>query len=241
MGLHRPSEPFHRIYSTPEPPSPARRPMLLALLAVTVACAVAGAVVLVVVPGRGGGGEDAAAVRPVPADASRTPVRSGSRIVRRLPPPCGTVSRSTVDRTVPGAKRRQDGNSTLTTCTYSEGSRWLRVEARLHSPDDTAAPVRDAENDYDERWAQAHDAPLVRTYRLERHRGLGDEAYRWFKADKAEPRVIGQVTARTRNAVLTVSYGERVSGKDAARRRERACLDHATAVAREVVAALNHF
>lgn len=251
MGLQRPSEPFHRVYSTPEPPSPARRPMVLALLAVAAACAVAGAVVFLVMPGgERAGGEDAAAVRPVPADTSRTPLRSGpSRIVRALPPPCGAVSQATVDRTVPRAERRQDGNSTLTTCTFSEGgsgARWLRVETRLYAPDDTAAPLRDAESGYDERWAQAKDAPMVRTYSLERRRGLGDEAYRWFKADRsseggAGPAVIGQVTARTRNAVLTVSYGERAPGGDGARARERACLDRATAVAREVVTALNRF
>jgi hypothetical protein len=115
------------------------------------------------------------------------------------------------------------------------------VEAHLYAPDNTATPVEDAASHYDERWAQAHDAPPVRTISLRRHRGLGDEAYRWFKADEAGPAVIGQVTARTRNAVLTVSYGEHAPGAAGRREVERACLDRATAVAREVVTALNHF
>ncbi|GAA0583628.1 hypothetical protein ACN3XK_50985 [Actinomadura welshii] len=246
MGLQRPPEPFHRVYSAPEPPSPPRGPRLLKLLAVLAAFAVAGAGVFLVVPGRsqsGGGGSDAAAVAQMPAGAEHSPVRP-REFVRSLPAPCGTVSRATVDRTVPKARPRQSGNSTLTTCTYSaEGSpsRWLRVEAHLYAPDDTATPVEDAANLYDERWEQAHDAPPVRTISLRSHQGLGDEAYRWFKADEAGPAVIGQVTARTRNAVLTVSYGEHAPGAAERRDLERACLDRATAVAREAVAALNHF
>ncbi|MEU8802854.1 hypothetical protein [Spirillospora sp. NPDC048819] len=244
MGLQRPSEPFHRVYSAPEPPAPARRPKLLKLLAVAAAFAVAGVVVFLVVPGRGG---DRAAVRPTPAGTPETPAPSATaaqRIVRALPAPCGTVSEGTVDRTVPEATRRESANSTLTTCTYSStGSafRWLRVEAHLYTPGNTPTPVKDAENYYDAQWTQAHDAPLFRTYTLERHRGIGDEAYRWFKADEGQPTVVGEVTARIRNAVFTVSYSEQASGEGGGDERERVCLGKATAVAREVLAALNHF
>ncbi|MFG2090886.1 MULTISPECIES: hypothetical protein [unclassified Spirillospora] len=119
--------------------------------------------------------------------------------------------------------------------------RRLRVEAHLYTPGNTPTPVKDAETYYDEQWAQAHGAPLFRTYTLERHRGIGDEAYRWFKADEAEPTVVGEVTARVRNAVFTVSYSEQASGAGGGDERERACLGRATAAAREVLSALNHF
>lgn len=245
MGLQRPPEPFDRFYSAPEPPSPSHGPRLLKLLAVLAAVAAAGAVVFLVVPGRsdgGGGGEDAAAVRPMTDGASREPVRS--EFVRALPSPCGTVSQETVDRAVPEARRQQSGNSTLTTCTYAAAgspARWLRVEAHLYAPGNTATPVEDAANLYDERWAQAHAAPPARTISLRRQPDVGDEAYRWAKAAEAGPAVIGQVTARTRNAVLTVSYSEPAPGAVGRRAAERASLDRAAAVAREVVTALNHF
>ncbi|MGK5558917.1 hypothetical protein ACSNOI_45680, partial [Actinomadura kijaniata] len=50
MGLPRPSEPFRRVYSAPEPPSPARRPRLVALLAAVVAFALAAGVVFWLAP-----------------------------------------------------------------------------------------------------------------------------------------------------------------------------------------------
>ncbi|GAA4312812.1 hypothetical protein [Actinomadura luteofluorescens] len=163
-------------------------------------------------------------------------------MINALPAPCGTVAAATAERAVPKATRRQSANSTLTTCTFSStGSafRWLRVEAHLYAPGDTASPVQDAEGYYDAQWAQAHDAPLVRTVTLERRDGIGDEAYRWFKTDEGQPTVVGQVTARIRNAVFTVSYSEQAPRGGRADARERACLETATAVAREVLAALN--
>ncbi|TDC80090.1 hypothetical protein [Actinomadura sp. 7K507] len=239
MGLQRSSEPFHRVYSAPEPPSPDRRPRLLKLLAVVAALAVAGAVVFLVMPGQGQGhaGRDNAAIRP-PGDSP------SQRFVEALPEPCGTVSKDTVDQAVPKAAQRQSANSTLTTCTYSSAGsehRWLRVEARLYSPGVTDTPVEDAESYYDTQWAQAHDTPFIRTISLARHRGMGDEAYRWFKADEGRPAVLGQVTARIRNAVFTVSYSERAPGAGERDDREGACLDRATAAARDVLDALNDF
>ncbi|WP_339155190.1 hypothetical protein [Actinomadura luteofluorescens] len=247
MGLQRPVEPFHRPYSGPEPPAPGRRPRrLIALLAAAVALAAAAVVVVLVMSG---GSEQQAARRAPREGPSRTPPGSPSgtpgppeKVINALPAPCGTVAAATVERAVPKATRRQSANSTLTTCTFSStGSafRWLRVEAHLYAPGDTASPVQDAEGYYDAQWAQAHDAPLVRTVTLERRDGIGDEAYRWFKTDEGQPTVVGQVTARIRNAVFTVSYSEQAPRGGRADVRERACLETATAVAREVLAALN--
>ncbi|MEU9842287.1 hypothetical protein AB0C69_24025 [Actinomadura sp. NPDC048032] len=248
MGLQRPVEPFHRPYAGPEPPAPGRRPRrLIAVLAAAVA--LAAAVVATVLVVSGGRGQEAAPRRtpggPSQPPAARPPGSPGSqgKVIGALPAPCGTVAAATVERAVPKAARRQSANSTLTTCTYSStGSafRWLRVEAHLYAPGDTATPVQDAEGYYDAQWAQAHDAPLVRTVSLERKGGLGDEAYRWFKTDEGQPTVVGQVTARVRNAVFTVSYSEQAPRRGPADARERACLDTATAAAREVLAALSH-
>ncbi|WP_141581950.1 hypothetical protein [Actinomadura sp. WMMA1423] len=255
MGLQRPVEPFHRPYSGPEPPAPARRPRrLIALLAAVVALAAAAVAVVLVLSGQR---EDQAAPRRTPQGTTPPQGRSqppasgpsaspapAQQVITVLPAPCGTVAAGTVERAVPKATRRQSANSTLTTCTYSStGSafRWLRVEAHLYAPGDTATPVQDAEGYYDAQWAQAHDAPLVRTVTLERQRGIGDEAYRWFKTDEGQPTVVGQVTARVRNAVFTVSYSEQAPRGGRPDARERPCLDTAAAVAREVLAALNHF
>lgn len=238
MGLQRPPDPFHRVYSAPEPPSPARRSRRLALLVAVVAFAAAAVAVFLLAPVRGGGDETAVRLTP-----PRTPESAGARVVKALPAPCGTLSRRTVDRTVPQATRRESANSTLTTCTYSSTGRdfrWLRIEAHLYAPGDTQDPVRDAESYYDAQWTQAHHAPLVRTISLEPHQGIGDEAYRWFKADEGQPTVVGQVTARIRNAVFTVSYSERAPGEGEQDERQRACLAKATDVAVEVMTALNH-
>ncbi len=245
MGLQRPGEPFHRPYAGPEPPSPARRPRrLLVLLAAVAAFAAAAVAVFLVAPGKDQGGTDRAAVAPRHSTPRAPSSEPAQRIVKALPPPCGTVSDGTVAKAVPKATKRHSANSTLTTCTYSStGSafRWLRVEARLYAPANTADPVRDAESYYDAQWAQAHDAPLVRTIALERQGGVGDEAYRWFKADEGQPTVVGQVTARIRNAVFTVSYSEQAPAGARQAERERAVLGTTTAAAREVLAALNDF
>ncbi|GAA4080553.1 hypothetical protein GCM10022214_43950 [Actinomadura miaoliensis] len=147
------------------------------------------------------------------------------------------MPRATVARLVPNAQQRESSNSTLTTCTYSSTGkdfRWLRVEAHLYAPANTATPVQDARSYYGAQWTQAHEATLERTVRLERERGLGDEAFRWFKMDKGQPTVVGQVTMRIRNVVVTVAYSEQARDAAAARDRENACLSNAGAVAREV-------
>ncbi|MFA1550664.1 hypothetical protein [Actinomadura chokoriensis] len=249
MGLQRPVEPFHRPYAGPEPPSPARRPKrLLAVLVAVAAFAGAAVAVFLIVPGEDEAGTDRAAVTPrgsEPQTPSSVPSSEpAQQMVRALPSPCGTVSEGTVAKAIPKARKLESANSTLTTCTYtSTGSafRWLRVETRLYTAANTATPVRDAESYYDAQWAQAHEAPLARTIALERQGGVGDEAYRWFKADEGQPTVVGQVTARVRNAVFTVSYSEQAPAKGEQAERERACLAKATAAAREVFTALNDF
>ncbi|RSN69937.1 hypothetical protein [Actinomadura sp. WAC 06369] len=237
-GLPRPPEPFERVYSAPDPPSPSRRPGLLAVLAVAVVLGAAGGGVLLLRSGEEPAPRTAAPSPTGPASAAPSPAEPApAEPIAALPEPCGMVTDETVRRTVPDARQRDSANSTLTTCTYSStGSafRWLRVEAHLYAPANTATPVEDARRSFDAQWRQAHEAPLVRTVTLERQPGLGDEAYRWFKSDEGQPTVVGQVTARTRNAVITVSYSER--GESAA--QERRCLDAAAAVAREVLTSL---
>lgn len=248
MGRGRPVEPFHRPYSPPEPPAPARRPRRFAVLAAVVVLVAAGAALYLLVPGRGG--RDAAVRSRPGGEGSRPPASAPSasakaRIVETLPPPCGTVSKATVDRAVPRATRREDANSTLTTCTFSSAGSaypWLRVETHLYAPANTATPVEDAESYYNAQWERAGEAAHVRTITLERRRGLGDEAYRWSRTDEGRPAVVGQVTARVRNAVFTVSYGERApGGRGAQDGRARASIATVTAVAAEVLTTLNHF
>lgn len=268
VGVPRPSEPFHRVYSAPEPPAQARRPKLLALLLALISFAVAGVAVFLLVPGKDGGtrtvsesptaggtaggagpgstpGGEPSSVAPSSPSASpsQTPSASGTpaQVIGTLPKPCATVSKRTVQRVVPKARREESANSTLSTCTYSSagsGFRWLRVEAHLYAPDDTASPVQNAARYYAAEWAQAHDAPLVRTLTLEPQPGIGDEAYRWFKVDKGQPTVVGQVTTRARNIVVTVSYSEQSPGGGAEAQRENACLANAAGVTREVLANL---
>ncbi|HEU5024706.1 MAG TPA: hypothetical protein VFV01_07250 [Spirillospora sp.] len=248
MGLQR--EPFHRVYSAPEPPSPKRRPRLLVLLVALVAFCGAAAAVFVLMPGHG---KDAASPRTSPSGSaapgpsteppspSETPMQE--QTVASLPKPCAMVSARTVSRTIPKARRDESANSTFTTCTYTAQGprfRWLRVEANLHAPAKTPTPVQDAEGDYRASWTQAHNAPLVRTISLRRQPGIGDEAFRWFKADDGQPTVVGEVTARFRNVLVTVSYSEQAA-KGAADAREGACLGTAEGVAREVLATLAHF
>lgn len=218
------------MYSPPEPPASTRPPrVLVVLIAVVSFLLVAGGVYLL-----------------LPAAGENTAAPSGDReasvgdpkpepgTFAGLPPPCGTVAATTVRGLIPRAQRRESSNQTLTTCTYSADEfRWLRVEAHLYSPADSATPERDAERYFESQWAQARTSSPARTVSLARRQGMGDAAYRWFRQDRDRPAVVGQVTVRVRNAVITVGYGERANG--AARAREDACLDAATRVAGEVL------
>jgi hypothetical protein len=153
------------------------------------------------------------------------------------------VSERTVRRTTPKATRQESANASFTTCTYTSGGppfRWLRVELTLYPPAGSATPVRDAEREFGVSWSDAHNARLVRTISLRRQGGIGDEAFRWFKADDGQPTVVGQVTARLRNVLVTVSYSEQ-AGKGRADAREGACIGAAEGVTREVLRTLTHF
>ncbi|MQY06682.1 hypothetical protein [Actinomadura macrotermitis] len=254
MGLPRPSEPFQRVYSAPEPPSPARRPRLLAWIVGLAAFALAAGTVFLLAPGGDEGRTVArstppssaprasapptsappSTTRPSPAPTTAAPVRP----LAALPPVCGAPSPATVRTLVPSARRDQGANEILTTCTYTATRgpfRWLRVEARLSAPSNSAAPVEDARRFFASQWAQARDNDLARVLTLERTSGLGDEAFRLFKVDKGQPTAVGEVTMRLRNAVVTVGYSEMVPAKGDAAGRERACLAKAAQVAREVM------
>jgi hypothetical protein len=210
---------------------------VLALLVAAAALVLVAGGVYLLLPDRvpGAGGEREASLGradPVPSPSEPEPIAT-------LPPPCGTVPSGTVRSLIPGAQRHESSNQTLTTCTYSSGSdrsRWLRVEAHLYSPANTPTPFEDARRYYGTQWTQAHSPAVERTVSLARHPGMGDEAYRWFKEDLGRPTVVGQVTIRLRNAVISVGYSER-GGPGGAAAREEACLDTATRVAREVLRA----
>lgn len=261
MGLPRSSESFQRVYSAPEPPKAARRPRVLALLIAAVSFVVAAVAVFLLVPGGGDGarrtpdrdraappaaspGEPSASSEPSgkpSGSPSASPNPPQARPFGALPAPCTSVKQDTIKRIVPGARRSEQSNSTLTTCTFSSGGdgfRWLRVEGHLYAPGNTGTPVEDAKRYYDAQWRQAHGATLERTISLEGESGLGDEAFLWFKADKGMPTVVGQATARFRNAVVTVGYSEQARGEGGAAERERACLAKAREVAAEVLAGL---
>ncbi|KAB2346059.1 hypothetical protein [Actinomadura rudentiformis] len=113
------------------------------------------------------------------------------------------------------------------------------MEAHLYPPDKSTSPVDDAKGYYNAQWTQAQKPTLEQTVSLSRHRGLGDEAFRWFKVDKGQPTVVGQVTVRLRNTVIAVSYSEYAESKNETDSREQTCLTKATDVAREVLAGIS--
>ncbi|MFC5745102.1 hypothetical protein [Actinomadura rugatobispora] len=202
----------------------------MAALVAVVAFALAAGAVFLFFPGGEGERTQRAAVPP--AEEPERP-----ETISTLPPPCGGVQAGTVRSLIPGAQRRESSNQTLTSCTYTAGGgfRWLRVEAHLYAPANTSTPVEDAQRYFGAQWTQAHNSTLERTVSLARHPGLGDEAYRWFTATRGQPTVVGQVTVRVRNVVVTVSYSEETRG--AAEKREQDCLGRATRVAGEVLRA----
>ena len=206
------------------------------MLVAAVAFVLAAGAAFLFLPGGGEGRSGA-----VPSQRAQVPHGGGTarpRAITTLPPPCATVPAATVRSLIPSPQRRESSNNTLTTCTYASGGdafRWLRVEAYLYAPANTSTPVEDARRYFGAQWAQAHNATLERTVSLARHPGMGDEAYRWFKVDRGQPTVVGEVTVRVRNAVIRVSYSEQSRG--AAEKRERECLERATRVAGEVLRA----
>jgi hypothetical protein len=265
VGLSRAPEPFHRVYSPPDPPAATRRPRRLRLLlAVVAAVAVAGALVFVVLRSGGGPADPTAQTPPavppavpsaVPSSGTPEPTEStepspgptsppppGERLYTALPPACQTVSQETVRRLVPNAKPMQSANQTFASCSYSatpdSGFRWLRVESRLYAPAFTSTPLEDAERLFGVQWSLARRATEERTIRLEPARDLGDEAYRWFKIDERQPTAIGVVAVRQRNVVITVSYSEQTARTSQLRTMEQRLLAQAAGAAGEVLADL---
>jgi hypothetical protein len=262
MGLPRPPEAFDRVYSPPEPPSTGRRPALIGVVTTLLAFAVAAVALLAVGGDRaarqtdgdaGNGGRSTApsGASAPPAGAPDTgaprtgtpattaPPPSGQvRLFSVLPPPCGTVRPATVDRLVPRSRVEHSANTTLATCTFaSKGtdSQWLRVETRIFDPMEGVGPVEAATGFFGAQWARARQDPVVRTVSLRRQEGLGDEAYRWYKLDKGQPTVVGEVALRTRNAVITVSYSGVAPGEDDSAANEQKYVAAASQVAREVL------
>jgi hypothetical protein len=235
------------MYSPPEPPRPPERARAPRRLAVALAAVVA------LVLAAGGGyllfpdpGQESAAPAASSAQEREASVGGGDdepraeRTIGALPPPCSTVESSTVRSLVPDATREQGANQTLSTCTFAspgDPAHWLRVEVRLY-PSGTQRPVQDADSHFDSAWTKANNEVLARTVSLARDDDMGDEAYRWFREDESGAAVLGQVTVRVRNAVITVGYSEatpRGAGAGAAEAREDECLRNATRVAREVL------
>lgn len=232
MGLPRPSDPFHRVYSPPEPPATARRSTLVGAVMVVLAFSLVGFAVFVLASDRNPEGA------PRPAAASPSVLRT--QPFTTLPPPCGTVLPSTVKRLVPKAATERSANTTLTTCTFTmagTGSPWLRVETRIFVPVDGTSPIEAATDHFAEQWTRARTDPVVRPVSLRRHAGLGDEAYRRYTIDRSRPVAVGQVVVRLRNAVITVSYGENARGVGGEAANEREFLAAATEVAQEVTGA----
>ncbi|MBO2447994.1 hypothetical protein J4573_12895 [Actinomadura barringtoniae] len=138
---------------------------------------------------------------------------------------------------IPAAQQRNNSNQTLTTCTYTAGSggfRWLRVEAYLYPPG-IGQPLDDAKRNFAAGFDQARKPATERTVTLTKQSGLGDEAYRWYKVDKGEKTVVGQITMRVRNTLITVSYSEEAESKNDADSRQQTCLAKANQAAREVL------
>jgi hypothetical protein len=262
LGLSRPPEPFHRVYSPPEPPPQGRRSTAFGVLTVVVVLVLGTAALMMY--GRGDDGTQQAAVRgappkaaaPAPPPSSSSPSPSPSSppsfaasvpkparepIFTLAPQACVVVSPATVRRLVPSGTITRGGGPTASTCDYSSksGSRFreLRVETQIFtSAQSPPAPVDQARSAINSRWKEADKDPVVRTVALEQVSGLGDEAFRRFATDKGQPTVLGEVVMRVRNSVAVISYAEDAPGDDDATVRQR-CLTEAVAVAREILPA----
>jgi hypothetical protein len=231
------------MYSPPEPPTRARRPRIVVALAAVVALVLATGGIYLLLPdaGRERAGPAASSEREASVGGGGEP--RAEKTIGTLPPPCATVASSTVRSLIPDATREQGANRTLSTCTYTaaaDPAHWLRVEVHLY-PSGTARPVQDAQSYFDSEWTKANNEVLARTVSLARNEDMGDEAYHWFREDQSGEAVLGQVTVRVRNAVITIGYSEgapRAGGgppAGGAEAREDECLRNATRVAREVL------
>lgn len=148
MVLQRPPEPFHRVYSPPEPPPTARRSALFGFVAVVV-CAVLAVAVGFTLGFAGGpdpaGPADRASVGggSAPGPATTVPSASASASADAVPPappftrspsqaaspsaqlfrsvsaPCSGVSTRTLDRLVERRVISKSANTSLATCTFT--------------------------------------------------------------------------------------------------------------------------
>lgn len=261
MGLPRPPDAFHRVYSPPDPPPQSRRPTVIGVLTAVVVLVV-GTIGYVVYDRRDTGAKaadrapSAARLRPSPAASSSPPASPNAaasppsstsppaavpRLYTLAPQACVVVSSDTVQRLVPAATIARGGGTTASTCDYSGKSRSryreLRVETQIFAPAGSPDPVDDAKVAIDNRWADAKSDPVVRTLDIEHVNGLGDEAYQRFASDKGQPTVLGEVVVRVRNSLAAVSYVEDAPDGDDEAARQR-CLTEATAVVREILRAL---
>jgi hypothetical protein len=242
MGLPRPSDPFHRVYSPPEPPSTARRSTVVGVVLAIAAFSLLGFAAFVLASG---------STPPAPPGAKSSldsgpgsPSLRPAQVFTALPPACETVRRPTVNRLVPRARVERGANTTLTTCTFTatgSGSPWLRIETRIFVPAGGGSPAEAAAGHFTAQWNRARVDTAVRTVSLRAREGLGDEAYRRYTIDAGRRMATGQVVVRFRNAVIAVTYGENMPGAGASRTggaaNEREFLGAATEVAEEVIGA----
>jgi hypothetical protein len=252
-------EPFHRVYSPPEPPPQSRRSAVVGVLTVFLVVIILGAAGFVAygrhagTPARAAAGSAAATEEARAGGSARDPATSSApapapatpRLFTLAPQACVVVSPDTVRRLVPAATIARGGGATASTCDYlgKSGSRYreLRVETQIFAPAASPDPVDDAKSALAGRWADARTDPVVRTVELEHVTGLGDEAYQRYATDKGQPTVVGEVVVRVRNSLAAVSYAEEApaGGRDgaAAAAVRRRCVTEATAVAREILRA----
>jgi hypothetical protein len=263
LGLPRPPESFHRVYSPPEPPPQGRRPTVVGALTAVLALVAVGAVAFTVYA-QGDDARQTATVRdqsgpsapalPPPStqqgSADQGSAASASRPAPRLltlaPQACVVVSPATIRRLIPSATISRGGGRTASTCDYSgkSGSRFreLRVETQIFTTAQSPpAPVDQAKSALDDRWKEAGRDPVVRTEALDHVPGLGDEAFQRYAKDKGQPTVVGEVVMRIRNSLAVISYVEDApdgagSIDDATRKR---CLSEAAGIAREILPAFD--
>jgi hypothetical protein len=179
---------------------------------------------------------------PSATPSTRSASPAGGQLFVRLPPVCSTPPDTTSIRLVPSPRiTTKSSNTTVTTCTVisTGGSRpSLHVEAHLFPPRDGGDPVKDAAAFLSSDWIQAHqDDGQVKTVTLKRYPGLGDEAFHWYKRDKGQPVVVGEVEVRLGNAVVRVAYSRDAPAKADEQDTEKRLLNEAVAVARQTIRA----
>lgn len=247
MVISRAPEPFHRVYSPPEPPPTAGRPALLGV--VTAAAASVLAVGTGFLLGFDSGGPEGTASadkawvggRPESREQAGPPVTDPSpRLFGSVPTPCSGVTESTRDRLLDrGAAVSRSANTSVAICTFTATGgavRWLRVETRVFPQASSRAPVEDARTFLGRQWDRAHQETDAHTLMLERSSEPGDEAYHWLKRDTDQPIALAEVAVRLRNAVITIGYSFETTSNGTFAQSEQRALSEAATVARDVLA-----